>query len=185
MVFRKIAVAIPALNEAERIVACLTALIPQHDATNRVGIVVLTNNCRDQTADIVRAHFGGAEIYVREISLLRPHNHAGWARRLSIEAAAEFLDQPADVLLCTDADTVVANDWIKKNLAYLDGGFDAVAGFAVPSPAEWHQLNQRTERASTGCGNITHCWPISAVIATTPWPTHGRDMSMKVVQALP
>ncbi len=140
MVFRKIAVAIPALNEAERIVACLTALIPQHDATNRVGIVVLTNNCRDQTADIVRAHFGGAEIYVREISLLRPHNHAGWARRLSIEAAAEFLDQPTDVLLCTDADTVVANDWIKKNLAYLDGGFDAVAGFAVPSPAEWHQL---------------------------------------------
>jgi glycosyltransferase involved in cell wall biosynthesis len=141
MVSRKIAIAIPALNEAERIVACLTAILHQHNAAaDRVEIVVLTNNCHDQTADIARARFAGAGVHVREVSLLKPHNHAGWARRLSIEAAVELLDQPTDVLMCTDADTVVANDWIKKNLAYLDGGFDAVAGFAVPSRVEWRQL---------------------------------------------
>ena len=141
MVSRKIAVAIPALNEAERIVSCLVALVRQRDAAaDRVEIVVLTNNCQDHTADIVRARFAGGRIHVREVSLLRPHNHAGWARRLSIETALEMLDQPSDVLMCTDADTVVANDWITRNLAYLDGGFDAVAGFAVPSIAERRQL---------------------------------------------
>jgi hypothetical protein len=141
MVSRKVAVAIPALNEAGRIVACLTALVRQQGVAERVEIVVLCNNCQDQTADIVRTRFGGG-VHVREVSLLRPHNHAGWARRLSIEAAVEFLGEPADVLMCTDADTVASGDWIKKNLAYLSGGFDAVAGFAAPSMAEWRQLQQ-------------------------------------------
>ena len=96
MVSRKVAVAIPALNEAEQIVACLTALVAQRGIAERMHILVLCNNCQDRTADIVRTRFGGAGVHVREVSLLRPHNHAGWARRLSIEAAMEFLDAPAE-----------------------------------------------------------------------------------------
>lgn len=188
MLSRKIAIAIPALNEAERIVACLTALLRQRDAAERMDIVVLCNNCRDDTAGIVRSRFGDAGVHVREVTLLRPHDHAGWARRLSIEAAAEYLDHPADILMCTDADTVVAGDWIQKNLAHLAGGFDAVAGFAAPRMAEWRQLHpahrarfNKLRKYHTLLAYLRRDRPGSLA---DPWPRHEYEGGASVAMTL-
>jgi hypothetical protein len=142
MLSRKVAIAIPALNEADRIASCLEALLQQHPAgcVSRTRIVVLANNCADDTATVIRSGFPTSAIDVHEVSLLKPHNHAGWARRLSIEAAVQTLGASTDVLMCTDADTIVARDWVARNLSHIDAGFDAVAGFAMPLIAEWRSL---------------------------------------------
>lgn len=187
-IFRKIAVAIPALNEAERIFACVSALARQQGAGERVDVVVLCNNCQDQTADIVRTRFASARVHVREVSLLRPHNHAGWARRLAIEAAAETLDLPTDVLMCTDADTIVADNWIQKNLAHLGHGFDAVAGFAAPCMVEWRQLRpahrarfNRLRKYHTLLAYLRRNRPGSL---TDPWPRHEYEGGASIAMTL-
>lgn len=139
---RQIAVAIPALNEARRIGACLTALLEQRFAclSSKLRIVIIANNCTDGTAEVIRTRFTQCQVEVREVSLLGANRHAGWARRLALEAAADRLYQPHDLLLSTDADTIVAPDWVERNLAHIDAGYDAVAGFAMPLSAEWRRL---------------------------------------------
>jgi Glycosyl transferase family 2 len=190
MISRKIAVAIPALNEAERIVACLTALLKQRlDAPRcNLSIVVLANNCTDETAATIRARFSGGPIEVREVSLIAPHNHAGWARRLSIEAAVERLDRPTDILMCTDADTVVAPDWIARNLAHIDSGFEAVAGFAMPLIAEWRRLlpahRSRFNRLRKYHTLLAFLRRDRHGLAPDPWPRHEYEGGASIAMTL-
>ena len=175
---RKIAVAIPALNEADRIRECLTAFSAQASAPafGRLTLVVLANNCTDRTAAIARQYLQGVDVDVREVSLLPPHNHAGWARRYALECAAEALTQPDDVLLSTDADTIVAADWVARNLAYIDGGFDAVAGFAMPHMPEWKHLDaahrDRFNRLRKYHTMLAYLRSERHSGAHDPWPRH-------------
>jgi hypothetical protein len=69
--------------------------------------------------------------------------HAGWARRIALEAAAEHLSNRNDVLLSTDADTLVSPDWLSRTIDHLDAGWDAVAGLARLNPCELRRLPRR------------------------------------------
>lgn len=187
---RKIAVAIPALDEEKRIGSCLEALMDQRvKADSRdFRIIVLANNCVDETAAVIRARFRRSPIEVREVSLLRPYNHAGWARRLSLEAAAGMLDRPGDVLLSTDADTVVAPDWITSNVAHLGSGYDAVAGFAMPLMEEWRRL-PATHRARFNRLRKYHT--LLAFLrrerhglSADPWPRHEYEGGASIAMTL-
>ena len=126
----RIAVAVPAFNEAARVVACVRSLLEQ-SGPEAATVVVMANNCTDTTAERLTERFGShPQVDLREVSLPPPLNHVGWARRLAMDAAADQLREPSDVLLTTDADTVVAPDWLAANLRHLDAGCDAVAGAA-------------------------------------------------------
>jgi hypothetical protein len=61
--------------------------------------------------------------------------NAGYARRLAMELAADLAGR-SGILLTTDADAVVARDWIAHNLDALGAGADVVCGRAVIDPAE-------------------------------------------------
>jgi len=138
----RVAIAIPARNEAGRIAACVGALLPQFDRTEVDGrVVVLANNCSDGTVDTLSA-FSASEssLEIRQVVLPPDRAHAGWARRLALDAAFEHLSRPDDVLMSTDADTVVPPDWLERNLHHLDQGHDAVAGWALPLQSEWRAL---------------------------------------------
>ena len=64
----RVAVAIPVKDEAERIVQCLGALAGQEDfPLAEMVVVLLLNNCRDETLDLVRQDDG----YARHASFLR------------------------------------------------------------------------------------------------------------------
>jgi cellulose synthase/poly-beta-1,6-N-acetylglucosamine synthase-like glycosyltransferase len=132
---RRVAVGLPALNEADSIIDCVAALLDQTYACApkpKLSVHVLANNCRDGTADILRARFGGhPALEIREVSLLPRFAHAGAARRMAMDMAADALRHPDDVLLSTDADTIVAHDWLARTLDYFDAGYDAVAGRAI------------------------------------------------------
>jgi hypothetical protein len=129
----KIAVAIPVRDEAERIAACLFALDAQTVRPDRV--VLLLDNCSDETLPISRALAPHLRF---PLKVIRYHGHsqagAGLARRLALQCAAEGLSAD-DMLLCTDADTVVPPDWISRN-RYAFYGADVVCGRAVIDPVE-------------------------------------------------
>ena len=134
------AVAIPARDEADRIVACLEALDGQSGA-RLDAIVLLINNTTDGTADIarsVRLH-PQTKLHILERTLPPEQATAGHARQQAMEAAAG-LAGPNGVLLTTDADGLVDPEWLAANLAALDAGADAVAGWVELHPIEWGQI---------------------------------------------
>jgi hypothetical protein len=128
-------VAIPVRDEAERIGACLTAL---NEQTRRPEtVVLLLNNCSDETAAIARAMAPRLrfrlDVSIRHLPTEQAN--AGHARRLAMQRAAEHTDAHG-VLLTTDADSLVPHDWIARNLAALRHGADIVCGRAVIDPAD-------------------------------------------------
>jgi cellulose synthase/poly-beta-1,6-N-acetylglucosamine synthase-like glycosyltransferase len=137
---RRIAIAVPARDEARRIGACLDRLCAlERDARHeRPIVVVAANNCRDRTASVAAAH-GAIAV---SVTLPPERAHAGWARRVALEAAAAVLGAANDILLCTDADTLVAPDWLRRTIDHLDAGWDAVAGLARLDPRELRRLTR-------------------------------------------
>lgn len=123
-------VAIPVCNERLRIGACLKALAEQVGlGPGRLGIVLFLNNCTDGTADLVRSI--DMPWPMRMIERNDPAASAGWARRIAMDAASDWLAESGyaeAVLLTTDADSRVAPDWVALNLAAIADGADAVAG---------------------------------------------------------
>ena len=141
---RRVAIAVPVRDEEERLPACLAALDRAAAAWGRHGpvtIVALANQCRDRSVALLAGtRLRHATLAWRAVSLLPGCRHAGWARRLAFDAAADLLVADDDLLLSTDADTLVAPDWLVRNAACLTDA-DAVAGRAVTI---------RAERAATG-----------------------------------
>ncbi len=135
-------VAVPVKNEAERIGLCLEALGGQVgvDSTS-IAVILLLNNTTDDTAERVRATAPGLHfpLEMRQVSFPPSCANAGWARRLAMDAAADWV-RPDGVILTTDADTFADEDWLAVNLAAIAAGVDAVAGFITAEPMELMEL---------------------------------------------
>jgi hypothetical protein len=99
---------------------------------------LLVNNSTDRTAALARNVGGLVRVIEHEFDPARAH--AGAARAQAIDCAAEALTAQTDVLLTTDADTVVAPDWLARTLDHLDAGYDAVCGIARFAPVELRRL---------------------------------------------
>jgi GT2 family glycosyltransferase len=150
-------VAIPARDEALRIEACLDSLAGQETlraaplGANAIGVLLLLNNCRDNTAEIARTlrpHLP-FRLVIKEIELPADSANAGAARRLAMEAAAAWLVECGCLdgyLLTTDADTRVAPDWIARHHVAFARGTDAVAGLVFDDPDEHRHLPARLRR---------------------------------------
>lgn len=121
-------VVVPARDEAARIAACLSALDGQG-----ADVLVVANNCTDETAQIAALH--GAAVVDCHIA----EGGVGAARRLG---AAEGMRMIADggaglrAVLTSDADCLVAPDWLDANLRHLGAGAAAVCGWVLPIPEE-------------------------------------------------
>jgi hypothetical protein len=128
-------VAIPTKDEAERIAACLIALARQ--TCRPQAVLLLVNNCRDGTAAVAaamaptlpyRLHVACHDFPIQDVN-------AGQARRLAL-TLAERLVRLDGVLMTTDADAVVAPDWIERNGKAIASGADLVCGRTVLSASE-------------------------------------------------
>ncbi|TXC70398.1 glycosyltransferase [Sphingomonas ginsenosidivorax] len=175
---RAVAVAIPVKNEDGHLLACLHALDRAACRyAGRVTILAMANDCHDGSLGILQnwrpRH---ALLDWRAVSMLPGARHAGWARRLALDAAAGTLVDDGDLLLSTDADTYVAPDWIARIAAYVDAGYDAVAGRA---------LTLREDRAALGLTGryrlnqlgryytaLDYLRATTEAEAHDPWPRH-------------
>ncbi len=144
---RPVIVAIPANNEAERIGACLAALVMQRDAMGApladgaFSILVFANNCSDETVVLARAWAASSPhpVSVVEETLPAAQANAGWARKRCMDLAADILARSGErdgVILTTDADSCAAPTWVSATLAAFDKGVDAVAGYIDAHPPE-------------------------------------------------
>lgn len=183
MTAKDVAIVIPARNEAKRIRACLTALAGQ--LPQRVRVVLVVNNTSDATEAIARqtAPQLGLDLDVLTCELTASQG-VGTARRLGCAHALAAM--PAlRYLLSTDADCVVAEDWLVRNLAHLSNA-DAVCGKIAPIEAEaklldgmdrllltqegsYRQLVQAFYARHAGCPDIlgTHGEAAGASLALT------------------
>jgi glycosyltransferase involved in cell wall biosynthesis len=130
-----VVVAIPAKNEARRIGFCLLSLAMQTHRPD--AVVLLANNCTDRTtaiAEKMSAHLP-YRLLILSRMLPRLEANAGHARRLAMQSAAKLAGS-GGVLMTTDADSVVASDWVERNLVALLSGADAVCGRVQLHPGE-------------------------------------------------
>jgi len=130
-------VAIPARNEERDLPACLEALAQQTAVdggkTPAFGVLLLLNNCDDSSAEIAARFARRLAPPFRVVSrpLSPGESHAGGARRLAMDLAADWLQRDGAsprLLLTTDADSRVAPTWVAENLAAIASGAEAVAG---------------------------------------------------------
>ena len=183
---RAVAIAVPAKDEEDRLAACLERLISlsEDDRVGSLEIVVLANNCADDTARVAGRY--GPRCKAIALDLPSDRAHAGWARRLALDAAANRLRAPGDVLMCTDADTRVADDWLSKSLDHLDAGWDAVAGLARLDSRELRGLDRghrrrlaMIQRHENAVSRLR-----AAGRADEPWPRHFYEGGASIAMTL-
>ena len=175
---RAVAVAIPVKNEDQYLGECLDAL---DRAAGRFGgkvvIVAMANDCTDGTIEILNTwRPSHATLAWSAVSLLPGARHAGWARRLALDAGASLLTHNTDLLLSTDADTNVAADWIVRIVAHIDAGNDAVAGRALTLKADRASLGVTARRRLDQLGRyytaLDYLRARAGTQAHDPWPRH-------------
>ena len=141
-------VAIPVRNERDRISACLEALASQVGiGPAGFGILLLLNNCTDDTAEVVRRL--DMPWPLRVVERNDPQASAGWARRIAMDAADAWLREGGvddGVLLTSDGDSCVGIDWVARNLAAIAQGADLVAGRITLDPIDAALLPERLHR---------------------------------------
>jgi glucosyl-3-phosphoglycerate synthase len=139
-------VVVPARDEAERIDACLRALAEQRGVSHEAYEVVLVlDDCRDATReralDVVARH-PQLRLHLVELSL---PSGVGRARRVGMDLACERLlavDRPQGLIASTDADSVVAEDWLAAQRALAAAGASAIGGSIELDPAEASELSR-------------------------------------------
>ena len=137
---------VPARDEAEGIIATLTALAGQTDHAGQpldpriYEIILLANNCRDATAPLARRfarQHPRVVLHVVERTLPQDEANVGMARRLLMEEAYQRfcdLDRPSGVIVSTDADTIPEPTWLAATLTAIAAGADAVGGRILTDP---------------------------------------------------
>ena len=169
-------IAIPVRNEAQHISKCLFALAQQSQSI-RYGVLLLLNNCTDDTSAIVRDLASRLPLPVAAVSVTLPEARAtaGHARRLAMDLAARCM-RPDGVLMTTDADGRVYPDWLAANLSAFRGGADAVAGCAELDPADAPNIPARLhEDDARECAYDRVLDQINALLDPDPfdpWPRH-------------
>lgn len=135
----QVAVVVPARDEETRIGACLDALARQDGMRHEeYEVIVVLDACADGTAAEVAAadeRWPG----MRLRSIPGPGCGTGPARAAGMDLACALLESAGaghGLIASTDADTVVAPDWLRRQLEAIEAGAEAVGGEIALDPGE-------------------------------------------------
>jgi glycosyltransferase involved in cell wall biosynthesis len=177
-------ITIPVRDEAKRIGSCLAALACQ--STPARHVVLLLNNCTDDTAEVIRKLPPGPhQLHIVERRLEAHSASAGVARSLAMDYAASLLkDEDEGVLLSTDADAEVPENWVEANLRAIEEGADAVCGQAVIDPIEAllipTHLHEDDAREVAYGRLLDEIESIVLPDPADPWPRHREDSGASI-----
>lgn len=152
----EVCVIVPVRDEAQHLEATLSALTNQVDLTgkpfdkNRYEIIVLANNCTDNSAkiarDFARTH-PNLLLHLVEMTIKSGRAHIGWVRKLLMDEACrrfKSIGRNLGVIASTDGDTQVSSTWIAATLAEIQNGADAVGGRIITNSRERNKLDKNT-----------------------------------------
>ncbi|MCA1716279.1 MAG: glycosyltransferase family 2 protein [Actinobacteria bacterium] len=115
----RVSVVVPARNEEALIGSCLTTLAQQEGVSAEgYEVLLVLDRCTDRTEERaleVAAQHPDLRLYLLE----GPGRGSGHARRVGMEEAYArllSLERPTGLIASTDADTVVAPDWLAAQL---------------------------------------------------------------------
>jgi glycosyltransferase involved in cell wall biosynthesis len=136
----EVGVVVPAHDEEELLPACLNAVRRAVDHIPGIvaHLIVVADSCRDRTAE--RAQQAGATVITVQA------RRVGAARAAGMRAVLRKTSRthPAGTWLATtDADTLVAPDWLARQLHYANQGWDAVAGTVMVT--DWSEHPPHTQ----------------------------------------
>ena len=158
MPVRHVIIGIPARDEAETIVDCLRSVIRAAAVVAiPVHVVVADDGSTDGTDRLARSVLASASGVSSQVVTGR-FGTAGGARMAALDTGVVAVpDEPMTTWLATtDADTVVADDWVACHLHWADRGLDAIAGLV---DVAWHPgqatLARRYAHAVAHAGNST------------------------------
>lgn len=157
-------------------------------AAGTFDVLVLANDCRDETASVARSYAARLPFQLRVVECrLQPgETHAGGARQVAMEHAASLLTAHAKrtaglaardgIILTTDADSRVQPTWMAANLAAFAEGVDAVAGYVDADAGEYLALGAgflgrgRLEDRYLAC--VAELYAALDPRLHDPWPNH-------------
>ena len=153
-------VVIPVRNERASLPATLDALAEQRDCDGLplepacFEILLLLNNCTDDSLEVARrwkAHHPDLQLHIARRSIPPSRAHVGTARRWLMDTAWRRLSAirtKGAAILSTDADTIVARDWIAQNMRAITQGACAVGGAIHWKPGHFEKLPRGVQRAA-------------------------------------
>ncbi len=169
-------VVVPARDEQDLIEACLRALAAQTDIDpTEYEVLLVLDRCTDET-EARATKVAGAHPELRLYLLEGPGEGSGLARRVGMEAACGRLLEvrgPGGLICSTDADTVVAPDWLVTQLRAVAAGAAAIGGRidladdgTLPANVlRWHAENSRLRHekllSEPGRAGETEHWQFS------------------------
>ncbi len=179
----RLSVVVPVKNEAECIQDTLDAIRNQCNPSgdeidhNIFEVLVLANNCTDQTLQICEAYqitYPEFALHVVPITLEGETAHIGTARRLLMDNAYHRLMRVTGdrgIIVSTDGDSQADPTWIYHILAEMDNGVDVVGGRILPrdtpSQSKLHHLRDVTYRLFT-----SRLESLLDPCVANPWPRH-------------
>ena len=140
----KITIAVPAKNEEDVILSCLSSLANQEEIDLRsIKAVFVLNNCTDGTYEAIKSFETQLKfpVVTARVNLPSGFQTAGWARKLAMDCAATLTAENG-YILSTDADSIPDSDWVARKHDEFIHGADAVAGFVT---ADWSELSKMPE----------------------------------------
>ncbi|MBO0948492.1 glycosyltransferase [Fibrella forsythiae] len=180
---RRVSVVVPVRNEADGISLTLDALRNQLSLAGQrldpslYEVLVLTNNCTDDSYEQVRRYqqqHPSFALCVTDITLPPESAHIGTVRRMLMDEACRRLQEaghPHGIIASTDGDTLVDPYWISQISREIDAGTDAVGGriltYPEQGPARLPHLRDATYRhlLAQAESRIDPC-------PHDPWPRH-------------
>lgn len=148
-----VSVVIPVRNEADHLDKTLAAFIRQVDLSSKklsfdiFEIIVLINNCSDNSLEIARKFQNDnpfLTFHIANINTSKINTNSGFIRCLLMDEAHDRLvtnDKGGGIILTTDGDTQVAEDWIAANLFEIENDVDAVGGRILFTAEELGKMN--------------------------------------------
>ncbi len=133
----RVQVVIPARDEEARLGGCLRSVeaaaqrLVAARPWVRCGVTVVLDRCTDASATVARGH---------AVDVVESRwGNVGAARRQGVEhlEREEGAHEPGRVwVACTDADTVVPEDWLLAQLQQAEAGAGLVLGGVLPDPTD-------------------------------------------------
>jgi glucosyl-3-phosphoglycerate synthase len=174
-------VVVPARDEQDLIATSLRALATQTGiAKYEYEVLLVLDRCTDATAERAR-EVADAHPFLRLHLLDGPGLGSGHARRAGMDAACErltSLGRLEGLIASTDADTIVAHDWLSAQLDATERGARAIGGrielgpgSLSPAVVRWH-----SERGSSRHQNLLA--DPEQLGATEHWQFSGASLAL-------